>query len=203
MHGFPKKSCFTIEKVNPLLYDKIMEWKKIKKFENYSVSNTGLIMNNKTGSILKTTIKKKRSLVGYELVYLYNKEGRKCLSVHRLVALAFIPNPKNYPQINHKDENSLNNNVDNLEWCTLKYNANYGSLKERKRQQMLQNNPFKGKKHSKQTIEIMRAKKIGLPSKCKKKVVINGVKYESVSKAMKELHLSTRAFYKILKKEGK
>lgn len=180
-----------------------MEWKKIKNFENYSVSNTGLIMNNKTGSILKTTIKKKRSLVGYELVYLYNKEGRKCLSVHRLVAIAFIPNPKNYSQINHKDENSLNNNVNNLEWCTPKYNANYGSLKERQKQYMLQNNPFKGKKHSKKTIEIMRAKKIGLPSNRRKKVVINGVEYESITKAMQELHLSTRAFYRILKKEGK
>lgn len=180
-----------------------MEWKKIKDFENYSVSNTGLIMNNKTGSVLKTTIKKKRSLIGYELVYLYNKKGRKCLSVHRLVALAFIPNPKNYPQINHKDENSLNNNVGNLEWCTQKYNANYGSLKERQKQRMSQNNPFKGKKHSKKTIEIMRAKKMGLPSNRRKKVIINGVEYESVTKAMQELHLSTRAFYKIFKKEGK
>lgn len=192
-----------IEKVNPVVYDNFMKWKKIKDFENYSVSNTGLIKNDKTGTILKTTIKKKRSLIGYELVYLYNKEERKCFSVHRLVALAFIPNPENYPQINHKDENSLNNNVGNLEWCTQKYNSNYGSLKERQKQRMSQNNPFKGKKHSKQAIEIMRAKKIGLPSKHKKKVVINGVEYESVSKAMEELHLCTRAFYRMLKEEGK
>lgn len=49
--------------------------------------------------------------------------------MHRLVALAFIPNPNNYPQINHKDEDKGNNNVDNLEWCTAKYNMNYGSVK--------------------------------------------------------------------------
>ena len=51
--------------------------------------------------------------------------------IHRLVALAFLDNPNNYPQINHKDENKLNNCVDNLEWCDAKYNINYGTRNDR------------------------------------------------------------------------
>lgn len=52
---------------------------------------------------------------------------RKIASLHRLVAEAFIPNPCNYPVINHIDENKGNNRADNLEWCSAKYNCNYGS----------------------------------------------------------------------------
>ena len=51
--------------------------------------------------------------------------------MHRVVADAFIPNPHNLPEVNHKDENPANNEVNNLEWCTSKYNANYGTRNER------------------------------------------------------------------------
>ena len=56
---------------------------------------------------------------------------RKCLLIHRLVAQYFIPNPNNYPEVNHKDENPQNNHADNLEWCTSKYNCNYGTRNQR------------------------------------------------------------------------
>lgn len=64
-------------------------------------------------------------------VNLYKNNGYKSKAVHRLVAKAFIPNPNNLPQINHKDENPLNNCVNNLEWCTAKYNVNYGTKIQR------------------------------------------------------------------------
>ena len=67
----------------------------------------------------------------YPTVHLSINGKRKRVTIHRLVALAFIPNPDNLPQVNHKDENPRNNRADNLEWCTEKYNHNYGTYRER------------------------------------------------------------------------
>ena len=71
---------------------------------------------------------------GYQMIHLRAKNKSKLYSIHRLVAEAFIENPNNYPQINHKDEDKTNNCVSNLEWCTCKYNNNYGAKKERLRE---------------------------------------------------------------------
>ena len=71
-------------------------------------------------------LKPARDKKGYLMIPL-NKDGkRKTRRIHRLVAETFIPNPNNFPQVNHKDENKQNNSVDNLEWCTPSYNINYG-----------------------------------------------------------------------------
>ena len=64
--------------------------------------------------------------------YLYVKLRGKMIGVHRLVASSFIPNPHNLPQVNHKDEDKSNNNVTNLEWCSSKYNINYGTRIQRR-----------------------------------------------------------------------
>ena len=98
-------------------------WKPIKGYENiYEISNFGRIKSLlfKKKRFLKTRIHPS----GYELINLKGKTFR----VHYLVAQAFIPNFKNYQEINHKDENKQNNKVDNLEWCSRKYNCNYGTL---------------------------------------------------------------------------
>ncbi len=66
---------------------------------------------------------------GYLQAHLWKNGVRKPCLVHRLVAQAFIPNPNNLPQVNHKDEDKTNNHVNNLEWCSAKYNMDYGVRK--------------------------------------------------------------------------
>ena len=99
-------------------------WKDIKGYEGlYQVSNFGRVKSST--KILANRLSKR----GYYIVTLYKNAKGVTKTVHRLVAQAFIPNPDNLPQVNHKDENKLNNRVDNLEWCTAKYNINYSSAK--------------------------------------------------------------------------
>ena len=101
------------------------EWLNISGYEEvYQVSNLGRIRSFKSGKW--QTLKNRLTPRGYYLVTLY-KDGKATNKwVHRLVAQAFIPNPDNLPQVNHKDEDKLNNAASNLEWCDSKYNINYG-----------------------------------------------------------------------------
>lgn len=89
----------------------------------YSVSNLGNIYSKRNDIILKKRHDKK----GYEYITLNHDGVKKSYQVHRLVAKLFIPNPNNYPIVNHKDENPSNNSVDNLEWCSYSYNLSYGN----------------------------------------------------------------------------
>lgn len=97
------------------------EWKQIKDYPNYSVSNLGNIRNDKTGVILSDRIRGK----GYKSVALYKKgcKGKQTnLSTHRLVAIHFIPNPDDLPQVDHIDNNKSNNKVTNLRWVDNSFN---------------------------------------------------------------------------------
>lgn len=87
---------------------------------NYEVSSEGEVRNIKTGNILKGKYKN-----GYKHVNLSYGKIKKTCQVHGLAASLFIPNPDNYPVINHKDENPSNNRAENLEWCTQSYNKGY------------------------------------------------------------------------------
>lgn len=128
-------------------------WKDIVGYEGrYQVSNLGMVRSLdayvkhssggnrfRKGRVLKQTNDKGN----YKIVGLHKNGVKKC-KVHRLVAQAFIPNPNNYPMINHKDENPSNNRVDNLEYCDCKYNNNYGRHIERIIKKNI-NNPLKSK----------------------------------------------------------
>ena len=95
----------------------VEEWRIVKEFPNYSVSNLGNVKNITSDKILKPTAKG-----GYYHVSLVNNENKQNFKVHRLVALAFIENPENKLEVNHKDKNKLNNHLSNLEWMTRREN---------------------------------------------------------------------------------
>lgn len=105
------------------------EWKDIIGYEGlYQISSLGRVKTIKTNKIRK--LEKVRS--GYLRVMLHKNNKPERFLVHRLVAEVFIDNPDKLPEVNHKDENKLNNKVENLEWCDRKYNCNYGTIRERK-----------------------------------------------------------------------
>lgn len=117
-------------------------WKPIEGYEGlYEVSNLGRIKaldrthiqrGNRgciyshiyKGRIMKPICEKES---GYRSISLYKNGKMTKYNIHRIVAKAFIPNPNNLPQINHKDENKTNNRADNLEWCSTLYNLTFGS----------------------------------------------------------------------------
>lgn len=100
------------------------EWKEITDYPNYSVSNLGRVKNNTTNRILygHDTGKYYKNGKGYLAVHL-GRNPNKFAKVHRLVAIAFVPNPDNKPFVNHIDGDTHNNVASNLEWCTNRENV--------------------------------------------------------------------------------
>lgn len=124
------------------------EWRDVVGYEGYyMVSNMGRIatlshtvdfISIYDGVEVKKTFKAKQCLRklhqgkhGYMECTLRDSKRTKLMKVHRIVAEAFIPNPQSLPSVNHKDEDKTNNKVENLEWCTCLYNANYGTRNKR------------------------------------------------------------------------
>lgn len=123
-------------------------WRPIEGYEGlYEVSSYGRVKSvdryDNNNHFRKSELMNFFYVGGY-LRVVFSKNGivKKYL-VHRLVAQAFIPNPDNLPQVNHKDENKTNNNVDNLEWCDAKYNRNYGTAKIRGKETAIKNGYYK------------------------------------------------------------
>lgn len=103
----------------------IEKFKKIKGYSHYRIYDNGRIYSEFINRYITPTEDSEHYLQNT----LVNDNGnRKTIKTHRLVAMAFLPNPKNLPDINHKDFNRKNNNVDNLEWCTEQYNSQYTAV---------------------------------------------------------------------------
>lgn len=123
-------------------------WKDIPEYQDfYQISNFGRVRALQRTILHKPSVKfpngrkvvyKERELIpstdnnGYLFIQLYKNGNFKSKRIHRLVAETFLPNPQNLEQVNHIDENKTNNCVNNLQWCSPKYNVNYGTGKYRK-----------------------------------------------------------------------
>lgn len=127
--------------------NEVEEWRPVVGAEeNYIVSNLGNVASLNYNHTGKCRFLKQSISGGYQRVSI-NKDGKHLsVKVHRLVAEAFLPNPENLPQINHKDENKLNNVVWNLEWCDSHYNINYGTGLKRRAKARVENGKGKAVK---------------------------------------------------------
>ena len=108
---------------------------EVENYPKYLIYPDGRVFSKYTDKFLKPAFDKD----GYHFVNLYNNEEKKSKKIHRLVALHYLDNPDNLPQVNHKDCNRTNNNVNNLEFCSNMYNnqsinttKNFGNIYERK-----------------------------------------------------------------------
>lgn len=94
-------------------------WKDIPEWEDlYEISDEGLVRNKITNRLLVGD----KNSAGYQRVTLYNKNIKKRFFIHRMVAQLFLDNPHNYPEVNHRDGDKTNNNVNNLEFCSRVHN---------------------------------------------------------------------------------
>jgi len=138
-------------------------FKHIKKFKNrYAISNFGRIKNLKTGKFLNPYLRKN----GYLQIGIRLNGVRYFFLIHRLVAIHFIPNPKNKKEVNHKNSNRQDNNVINLEWCTHLENCEHASI---------EGNLLKGESNNQSKLSNIEVKEI-------KKLFKNSKAYSGIGK---------------------
>ena len=145
--------------------------KDIKGYEGlYAITENGQVWSYRRSRFLKPFKRKG----GYLAVGLCNNGKTNYYLIHRLVAEAFIPNPENKPQVNHKDENKANNCIENLEWATASENINYGT----------------------------RNKRVGLANSRAIQCVETGVIYLSAVEAGKQLGVSNKSISNVLRNKS-
>lgn len=187
------------------------QWRKIPNFEFYEASEDGEIRSvnrsfitkdgrrvNYVGQIMKPRLNRG----GYLKVILSTKGARKTVTVHRLVTLAFIPNPENKPEIDHKNGIRTDNRVRNLHWVTSKENSNMplhiANISG-------ENNSFYGKKHTEKTRRLIaesNSRRSGA-NHSRSRPVINldtGEQFCSLTEAAKSLGYSTKAVYQAMRR---
>jgi len=171
-------------------------WKSIKGYEDrYEISNLGRVrskMDNK-GKMRFKILKLSNNNKGYVMANLKKKHISKLFSIHRLVAIAFIPNPHSYPQVNHINEDKTDNRSCNLEWCSESYNCNYGSRNSRMRKNLTKTQmkrAIKVRQINKETNEV-----INVFSSLREAYRKTGVRESSISNCLKGRCNSCGGFY--------
>lgn len=148
-------------------------WVPIRNYEAYEVSNHGRFraLPKTVNSRYKTRFIKMKmiklainNVTNYTMISLYNSEGRKSYTGHKIVALHFVSNPNNYPIINHRDCNKQNNYFENLEWCTYKYNHAH-AVKNGKYDYLYGENHYNSKIKNKDIPKIFELNKVGKSNK--------------------------------------
>lgn len=172
------------------------KWKDIEGYEGlYQISNKGNVKSLNYNKTKKEKLLKSHYHHNYKRITLYKDKKYKSFFVHVLVAKSFIPNPNNLPQVNHKDENRENNVYTNLEWCTEKYNCNYGNRNKKLSKIM--------KKGTKVQNKIQKTRKLNNIGRTKVICITTGKIFNSLKEAGDYYGFNSGNISKVIKGERK
>lgn len=173
------------------------QWAVFSKSKDFLISTHGRAYSKIRKRLLSPCV----SDLGY--IKYYCNEIKTLVTAHRAVALTFIPNPDNKPEVNHKDMDRSNNHMSNLEWVTHAENVQHAYDNGRPIKKGTEHHLY-GKTASEETRKLMSLKKLGAKHpKFKGYYLINGVQYESSIQASKELGINPRTIYKRCKNKTK